>query len=55
MLTTNKKLEYIMEKNGVVIESGAIVRDSVIMSGVTIKAGAVVNYAIIDSNTVQCH
>ena len=38
--------------NGVRVEKGAVVRDSVIMSGVTIKAGAHISYAIIDSDTV---
>lgn len=38
--------------NGVRVEKGAVVRDSVIMSGVTVKAGSQVSYAIIDSDTV---
>lgn len=36
----------------VVIEKGAIVKDSVIFSNVVIKEGAVVNYSIIDENVV---
>ena len=38
--------------NGVIVEKGAVVRDSVIMSGTIIKAGATVNYSIIDSNSI---
>lgn len=36
----------------VVIEKGAIVKDSVIFSNVVIKEGAVVNYSIIDENVI---
>jgi len=38
--------------NGVVVESGAVVKDAVIMSGAVIKSGAKVIYSIVDSNTV---
>ena len=37
---------------GVVIEEGALVKDSVIMEDVVIKSGAKVHYAIVDSDTV---
>ena len=37
---------------GVVIEEGALVKDSVIMEDVTVKSGANVYYAIVDSDTV---
>ena len=37
---------------GVVIEEGALVKDSVIMEDVTIKSGAKVHSAIVDSDTV---
>ncbi len=37
---------------GVVVEAGAVVRDSVILSKVTVKADAKVDYSIIDSGTV---
>ena len=37
---------------GVIIEEGALVKDSVIMEDVVIKSGAKVHYAIIDSDTV---
>lgn len=36
----------------VIIEKGAIVKDSVIFSNVVIKEGAIVNYSIIDENVV---
>ena len=39
---------------GVVVEEGAVVRDSVIMEDVRICEGACVDYAIIDSETVVC-
>ena len=39
---------------GVVVEEGAVVRDSVIMEDVRISEGACVDYAIIDSETVVC-
>ena len=38
--------------SNVVIEEGAIVKDSVIMAGTTVKKGAVVTYSIIDENVV---
>ena len=38
--------------SNVLIEKGAVVRDSVIMSGTTVKAGAQVNYSIIDEDVV---
>ena len=41
-----------MLSNGVVIEEGAFVRDSVLMNNVTVKSGAVVEYSIVDSDTV---
>ena len=37
---------------GVVVERGAVVRDSVILGNVTLKADSVVDYSIIDSDTV---
>ena len=37
---------------GVIIEEGALVKDSVIMEDVVIKSGAKVHYAIVDSDTV---
>ncbi len=37
---------------GVVVERGAVVRDSVILGNVTVKADACVDYSIIDSDTV---
>ena len=39
---------------GVVVEEGAVVRDSVIMEDVRICRGATVDYAIIDADTVVC-
>ncbi len=39
---------------GVIVEEGAIVRDSVIMEDVRICSGATVDYAIIDSDVVVC-
>ena len=45
-------VEHCVLSNGVVVEAGAVVRDSIIMSGTVIKSGANVNYAIIDSNSV---
>ena len=45
-------IENCVLSNSVVIEKGAIVKDSVIMSGTVIKSGAVVNYSIIDSNSI---
>lgn len=44
-------VENCVLSNSVVVEKGAIVKDSIIMSGTVIKAGAVVNYSIIDSNS----
>ncbi|MBQ0126208.1 MAG: glucose-1-phosphate adenylyltransferase [Clostridiales bacterium] len=38
--------------NGVTVEKGAIVRDSVIMGNVKIKSGAVIDYSMIDENSV---
>ena len=38
--------------NGVKVERGAYVKDSVIMSDVVIKAGAAINYAILDEGAV---
>ena len=38
--------------NGVIVEKGAMVKDSVIMNGVVVKSGAVVDFAIIDHDTV---
>lgn len=38
--------------NGVIVEKGAVVIDSVIMSRTVIKAGAQVKYSIIDSNSI---
>ena len=38
--------------SNVVVEEGAIVKDSVIMSGCLIKKGAVVEYSILDENVV---
>ncbi len=37
---------------GVVVERGAVVRDSVILSNVTLRADSVVDYSVIDSDTV---
>ncbi len=37
---------------GVIVERGAVVRDSVILGNVTVKADAVVDYSIIDADTV---
>ena len=45
-------VENCVLSNGVIVEKGAVVRDSVIMSGTIIKAGATVNYSIIDSNSI---
>ena len=45
-------IENCVLSNSVIIERGAVVKDSVIMSGTVIKSGAVVNYSIIDSNSV---
>ena len=45
-------IENCVLSNSVVIEKGAVVKDSVIMSGTVIKSGAVVNYSIIDSNSI---
>ena len=39
---------------GVVVEEGALVRDSILMENVRICRDAVVNYSIIDENTVVC-
>ena len=39
---------------GVIIEEGAVVRDSVIMENVRICKNAAVDYAILDENTVVC-
>ena len=39
---------------GVVVEEGAVVRDSVIMEDVRICRGATVDYSIIDADTVVC-
>ena len=36
----------------VVIEAGAVVRDSVIMDGVKVEAGAIVDYSIVDEKSV---
>ena len=41
-----------MLSNGVTVEKGAVVKDSVIMSNTVIKSGAVVKYSIIDSDCV---
>ena len=38
--------------NGVKVEAGAVVKDSVIMANTVVKANATVNYAIIDSDVV---
>ena len=38
--------------NGVNVEKGAVVRDSVIMANTTIKAGATVEYSILDSDVI---
>ncbi len=45
-------IENCVLSNSVVIEKGAVVKDSIIMSGTVIKSGAVVNYSIIDSNSI---
>jgi glucose-1-phosphate adenylyltransferase len=45
-------VENCVLSNGVIIEKGAIVKDSVIMSSTVIKSGAKVMYSIIDSNTI---
>lgn len=45
-------VENCVLSNGVIIEKGAIVKDSVIMSNTVIKSGAKVMYSIIDSNTI---
>ena len=45
-------IENCVLSNGVKIEKGAFVKDSIIMSGTVIKTGATVNYSIIDSNSV---
>ncbi len=37
---------------GVIVERGAVVRDSVVLSNVTLKADSVVDYSVIDSDTV---
>jgi len=39
---------------GVIVDEGAVVRDSVIMDNVRICKGATVDYAIMDENTVVC-
>ncbi len=46
------KVEHCVLSSGVIVEKGAIVKDSVIMSGTVIKAGANVNYSIIDSDSI---
>lgn len=43
-------VEHSLFGTGVVVESGAIVKNSIIMSGVHIGAGAVIDRAIIDEN-----
>lgn len=56
IVTEGCKIEGVVEhcvlSNSVVVEKGAIVKDSIIMSGTVIKSGAVVNYSIIDSNSI---
>ena len=44
--------ELTVSTGGVIIEEGALVKDSVIMSGTVIKAGAKVTYSIIDGNSI---
>ena len=41
-----------MLSGGVIVEKGAVVRNSVIMEDVVISAGATVDYAIIDSEAM---
>ena len=36
---------------GVTIEKGAVVRDSILMPGVRVRSGAVIEYAIIGENS----
>ena len=38
--------------NGVKVEEGAVIKDSVIMNNVVIKSGAVIEYSIIDHDAV---
>jgi len=37
---------------GVIVEAGAVVRDSVVLGNVTLKADSTVDYSVIDSDTV---
>ena len=41
-----------MLSNGVVVEPGAVVKDSIIMANTCIKKGAEINYSIIDTEVV---
>lgn len=45
-------VEHSILSSNVVVEEGAVVKDSVIMAGTVIKKNAVVNYSIIDENVV---
>ncbi|MGN0708668.1 MAG: glucose-1-phosphate adenylyltransferase [Anaerovoracaceae bacterium] len=46
------RVEHSVLFNNIIVEEGAVIKDSVIMSGVTVKRGARVEYAIIDKDTV---
>lgn len=46
------KVEHSVLGNGVIVESGATVRNSVILEDVVVRSGAVVDYSIVDGQTV---
>lgn len=45
-------VEHSVLSGNVIVEKGAVIKDSVIMSGTVIKAGAKVTYSIIDGNSI---
>jgi glucose-1-phosphate adenylyltransferase len=48
----NGSVEFSMISEGVTVEKGAVIYDSILMPGAVIKAGAKVEYAIVGENTV---
>lgn len=48
------KVEFSMLSDGVTIEEGAVVTDSILMPGAIIRSGAVVDYSIIGEDTEIC-